>query len=293
MSSLSSGPRGIPDAYRVGTGQATRAGYHHRMPLGCDTLQRRLVRRREYVCHEGQPMRALFLVHAGAFKISIVSADGREKITGFRFAGDALGLESLDLPAYACSVIALDIGELLEVPMARLHEPDPGLQHWLAGALAAEIRRDWGWMLTLGTLHAEQRVAAFLLDLCARMAALGFSARRVTLRMTRADIGSFLAINLETVTRILSRLQARGVIGVEGRQLSILDPEALRACVVADRRGATAGRQRAAPASVAGDGAGGGRFEQPRHAREQLFPPVGLAQQFELRGVGPGTALVA
>lgn len=198
-------------------------------------FQRRIVRAKQYVFRAGQPRQSLFLVHAGFFKTCLVTEDGREKITGFRLRGDMLGLDALDMPTYACDAVALDVGEVWELPYAQLRESLPEFQQRITAILAGEIRRDWSWMLALGTLSAEQRVANFLLDLAARMDALGFSARRLTLRMTRAEIGNFLALKLETVTRALSSLQAQGLIGVEGRDIRIQDPVGMRACLAWDK----------------------------------------------------------
>ena len=192
-------------------------------------LRRRRIRAKEYVFRAGQARQSLYLIHAGFFKTCVVSEDGREKITGFRLRGDLLGLDALDMTSYACDAMALDIGEVWELPYAQLRDSLPNFQERLTAALASEIRRDWGWMLTVGTLSAEQRVVSFLLDLAARLQGLGFSARSLMLRMTRADLGNFLALQLETVTRALSHLQAMGMIGVEGRQIRIEDPVGLRA----------------------------------------------------------------
>lgn len=192
-------------------------------------LHRRRVCAKEYVFRAGQPRQSLFLIHAGFFKTSVVSEDGREKVTGFRLRGDLLGLDALDMQSYACDAMALDIGEVWELPYAQLRDSLPDFQERLTSVLASEIRRDWGWMLAVGTLSAEQRVVSFLLDLASRLQALGFSSRSLMLRMTRADLGNFLALQLETVTRALSHLQARGMIGVDGRQIRIEDPAGLRA----------------------------------------------------------------
>lgn len=203
-------------------------------PQGLEALlqhfpfQRRTVHAKQYVFHAGQPRHSLYLVHAGFFKTCLISEDGREKITGFRLRGDLLGLDALDVPNYACDAIALDVGEVWELPFANLRESLPEFQQRITSILAGEIRRDWHWMLALGTLSAEQRVATFLLDLAGRLEALGFSARRLTLRMTRAEIGNFLALKLETVTRALSKLQAQGLIGVEGRDIRIEDVVGMR-----------------------------------------------------------------
>lgn len=198
-------------------------------------FQRRKVQAKQYVFRAGQPRQSLFLVHAGFFKTCLISEDGREKITGFRLRGDLLGLDALDMPVYTCDAIALDVGEVWELPYASLTESLPEFHQRITSILAGEIRRDWSWMLALATLSAEQRVATFLLDLAGRMEALGFSARRLTLRMTRAEIGNFLSLKLETVTRALSRLQAQGLIGVEGRDIRIEDPVGMRTALAGCR----------------------------------------------------------
>lgn len=201
-------------------------------------LFRRRVHRRQYLFRAGQPLHSLYLVHAGFFKTSIVSEDGREKITGFRMRGDLLGIDSLGTSVYACDAIALDIGEVWDLPCSRLESISarmPQFQDRLSAALASEIRRDWKWMLTLSTYNAEQRVAAFLLDLAQRQHALGLSTRHLLLRMTRADLGNFLALQLETVTRALSHLASLGHIEVERREIRLLAPEALRG-LLADER---------------------------------------------------------
>ncbi|MBS0456189.1 MAG: helix-turn-helix domain-containing protein [Proteobacteria bacterium] len=196
-------------------------------------LRRRTLKAREYLFRAGQPRSALYLVHAGFFKTCVTSVDGREKITSFRLRGDLLGIDALDMPMHACDAIALDTCEVWELPCEQLRHSLPQFQERLTAALAAEIRRDWGWMLALGTLSAEQRVIAFLLDFAARLQALGFSATDLMLRMTRAEVGNFLSLKLETVTRALSRLQARGLLAVDGRQIRLRDAAALREVMAA------------------------------------------------------------
>lgn len=195
-------------------------------------VRRKLVRKRQALFHSGQPAEFLYLVHSGFFKTLVVSDDGRERITGFHLRGDLLGGDAIGLPVYTCDAAALDVGEVWELPIARLRSA-PELVPELASALAHEIRRDWRWMLDLGSLNAEQRVTAFLIDLGVRMDALGFSRDRLRLRMTRAEIGSFLSLNLETVARTLSRLAAAGLITVDGREIEVRDADALQRVVTA------------------------------------------------------------
>jgi CRP/FNR family transcriptional regulator, anaerobic regulatory protein len=228
----------------VATGVPMTAGAEFRMPQASSGIadlvaglapRRRILHARQHVFRAGQPQRSLWLIHSGVFKTSLVAPDGREKITGFRMRGDLLGLDSLGLPVHGCDATSLDVGEVWELPCALLREQPAAFQDQLTATLAGEIRRDWNWMLAVGTLTAEQRVVAFLLDLAGRLAQLGFSPRQLTLRMTRTDIGNFLSLKLETVVRALSRLQALGLIVIDGREIRIRDRDGLQDIVDGER----------------------------------------------------------
>jgi CRP/FNR family transcriptional regulator len=195
------------------------------------TVVQRKLTAGQYLHRAGQPFHALYLVASGFLKTSLVAADGREQVTGFCMRGDLMGVESIGMATHTSDAVALDTCMVWELPYpavlsacARM----PELQAQLTRALAAEIRSNRSWMLALGTLSAEQRVAAFLLDVAARHEALGFSARHFVLRMSRADIGSFLALKHETVTRALTSLGAQDCIAVQWREVRILDMVALR-----------------------------------------------------------------
>jgi CRP/FNR family transcriptional regulator, anaerobic regulatory protein len=228
-----------PSAPRIARPRAPAVTWS-RDPLELETsaarlqLARRPVQAKQSLFRAGQPLQSLFLVHAGFFRTSVLSGDGREKITGFRMRGDLLGIDALGTDAYACDAIALDVGEVWELPCAQLDTLVarlPELQRQLTAAMAREIRSDWRWMLTLGSLGADQRVAAFLLDMAARQRALGYSACELMLRMTRAEIGNFLALQLETVTRVLTRLASMGLIRVDRREIGIADANGLQQLV--------------------------------------------------------------
>lgn len=201
-------------------------------------VTRRKVKAGQYLYRNGQPFHALYLVHAGFIKTCELSEDGREQVTGFRMRGDLLGVESIGLAMHTCDAVALEDSQVLDLPYppvlaASRHIPE--LQVRLSSALAEEIRRDRSWMLTIGTLPAEQRVAAFLLDLAARLARLGFSARHFILRMGRADIASFLMLKHETVSRALSHLEQLEYISVLRREIRLLDIPSLSACAGVSR----------------------------------------------------------
>lgn len=184
------------------------------------------------IYYAGQSFQAIYLVHAGSYKMCELADDGREQVTGFRMRGDLVGMESIGLKTYACDVIALEDSEAWELPYPAILRAClrlPELQAQLTSTLAAEIRCDRSWMLMLGTLAAERRVAAFLLDVAARYARLGFSAKHFILRMSRIDMASFLALKHETVSRALSHLHDLDFIDVQRREVRVLNVDGLRA----------------------------------------------------------------
>jgi len=189
-------------------------------------LLRRRVEPGQYLYRAGQPMNALFLIRVGSVKTCELAEDGREQVTGFRMAGELLGVESIGMATYACDVIALESSEIWELPYPPVITACiriPELQQALTAAMAEEIRRNRSWMLALGTLTAEQRVAAFLLDVAARYESMGFSGKHFILRMSRADMASYLALKHETVSRALTHLADANCIGVQRRELRIVD----------------------------------------------------------------------
>lgn len=225
------------NSLNASTERTARSGsFERRDDIGIDELRahvpvlRRRIEAGGHVYRAGQSFNALFLVNVGCFKTCELSADGREQVTGFRMRGDLVGVESIGLAAYACDVVALEAGEVWELPypaMLDACQRVPELQARLTAALAQEIRRDRAWMLSLGTLGAESRVAAFLVDIAERHAHLGMSGCHFLLRMCRADMASYLALKHETVSRALSRMADLGHIEVERRELRIVDPEGL------------------------------------------------------------------
>jgi CRP/FNR family transcriptional regulator len=185
----------------------------------------------QYLYHAGQPFQSLYLVNSGFLKTVELADDGRDQVTGFRMRGDFLGVDSIGLKTYACGAMSLETGEAWELPypaMLTACREIPELQARLTAALAEEIRNDHAWMLAIGTLNAEQRVATFLLDVAKRYARLGYSARHFMLRMRRTDMANFLALKHETVSRVMSRLDDLRVISVERREVHVLDNDGLR-----------------------------------------------------------------
>jgi CRP/FNR family transcriptional regulator len=210
------------------------------LPPGVDVLlsqaggQRRRLKRGDYLYRYGAEFTALYGVHAGSFKSVLLTEDGREQVTGFHMAGEVLGLDGLGADHYNGDTIALEDGEVIEIARDALEllvRHEPLLQRELFRMLANEIQRERALMLLLGSMRAEERLAAFLLNLSQRLAARGYSATRFILRMTREEIGSLLGLKLETVSRILSRFQSEKLIRVHNREIEISDLAQLR-CVI-------------------------------------------------------------
>ena len=195
---------------------------------------RRRVRRGEYLIRCGAPFQSVFGLRAGSFKTVLVTEDGREQVIGHHMAGEILGLESVGGTTCCADAVALEDSEVVDVAFAELDAlalRDPSLQRELFRLLAAEIQRERGLMLLLGSMRAEERLAAYLINLSRRLASHGWSATHFILRMTREEIGSLLGLKLETVSRILSRFQAEGLISVRSREIAILEMEALKGVI--------------------------------------------------------------
>ena len=190
---------------------------------------RKRVKLGESLYRAGSQFDSLFAIRSGFFKSSAVLADGRDWVTGFHMAGEILGMDGIGTERHATDAIALEDSEVGIIPYGRLEEPR--LQRELNKVMSRELVRDQGVMLLLATMRAEERVAAFLLNLSQRFLARGFSPTEFHLRMTRGEIGSYLGLSLETVSRLMSRFHASGLISVQKKHIRILDIPGLGAAM--------------------------------------------------------------
>jgi len=192
---------------------------------------RRRVRRGSYLYKAGDPFDAIYPIRAGFFKSRVLSPDGREQIIGFPMPGDVLGFDAISRGSFHSDAVAVEDAGVCVVPFSE-REPSgrrsPPLQQRLHRIISREIVRDQGLMMLLGTMRAEERIGAFLLELSRRFMRRGFSSSQFILRMTREEIGNYLGLKLETVSRTLSRLQEQGVISVEQRKMQIISHDRLR-----------------------------------------------------------------
>jgi len=188
---------------------------------------RKRVKRGEAIFRAGADFAALFAVRSGFFKSRVLLEDGRDQVTAFHMAGEIVGLDGIGTGSHASDVIALEDSEICIIPYVRLEEP--ALQRQLHKVMSRELVRDQGVMMLLGTMRAEERLAAFLLNLSHRFTARGYSPSEFHLRMTRDEIGSYLGLSLETVSRLFSRFQDDGHITVQQKHIRILDVPGLKA----------------------------------------------------------------
>lgn len=211
------------------------------LPFGLDNSEidrldelvgtRRKVKRQQNLYRAGDPFEAIFAVRTGSFKTDVLLEDGRDQVTGFQMSGEILGLDGISTESHSCNAVALEDSEVCVIPFAKLEELSRevgALQHQFHKVMSREIVRDHGVMMLLGSMRAEERLAAFLLNLSQRFTARGFSPAEFHLRMTRDEIGSYLGLKLETVSRAFSKFQEEGLVSVQQKHIRILDIPGLK-----------------------------------------------------------------
>jgi len=214
------------------------------MPLGLNDKElgliddlvanRRKVKRGATLFRNGERFTSLYAIRTGFFKTCVASEDGRDQVTGFQMAGEVIGLDGIVNDNHTCDAIALEDAEVCVMPFDRIEELSRevnALQRHVHKIMSREIVRENGVMLLLGSMRAEERLAAFLLNLVQRLHARGFSQSELVLRMTREEIGSYLGLKLETVSRTFSKFVEDGIVEVKQRHIRILNAEALKEIV--------------------------------------------------------------
>ena len=214
------------------------------MPIGLDAdelkrvdelvTKRPFVKRGSALFRAGDKFTAMYAIRSGFLKTCITSEDGRSQVTGFQMAGEIVGLDGIATDLHTCDAIALEDTEVCALPFERLEEiarEVQALQHHIHKIMSREIVREHGVMLLLGNMRAEEKLAAFLLNLVQRLHARGFSSSDLVLRMTRDEIGSYLGLTLETVSRTFSKFADDGIITVNQRQVHIQNADALKRLV--------------------------------------------------------------
>ncbi|CAB3800335.1 fumarate/nitrate reduction transcriptional regulator Fnr [Paraburkholderia caffeinilytica] len=190
----------------------------------------RTIKQGETIYRANDSFQSIYAVRAGSFKTVVMHRDGREHVTGFHLAGDSLGLDGVCSGHHSCDAVALEDSKVCIIPFHLLEamcREVKAVQQHVHRMMGGEIVRESSQMMLLGTMSAEQRVATFLLNLSDRLRMRGYSPAEFHLRMTREEIGSYLGIKLETVSRMLSRFQRDGLLDTHGKDIRILDHDGL------------------------------------------------------------------
>jgi CRP/FNR family transcriptional regulator len=196
---------------------------------------RRRLKRGEALFQAGGEFSAVYAIRSGFFKTSLLDPEGREQVTGFFMGGELLGMDGIG-GAHHGTAVALEDSEVCVLPYALIEDLSreiPALQRQLHAVLAREIARDHGVMMLLGSMRAEERLATFLINLSRRFVRRGYSSTDFHLRMTREELGSFLGLKLETVSRLFSAFQKDGLIEVQQKHVRIRDSEGLERILAA------------------------------------------------------------
>ncbi|MFH6952331.1 FNR family transcription factor [Pseudoalteromonas sp. XMcav1-K] len=184
----------------------------------------------DYLFEAGQPLRSIYAVRSGSFKSYTLTESGEEQITGFHLAGDIVGFDGISTMSHKSYAQAMETAMVCEIPFTTLDDLSgklPKLRHQVMRMMSNEINYDQEMLLMLNKKTAEERLAAFLANLSTRFGERGFSKKEFRLTMTRGEIGNYLGLTVETISRLLSRFQKAEIINVEGKFITILDADEL------------------------------------------------------------------
>jgi CRP/FNR family transcriptional regulator, anaerobic regulatory protein len=218
------------------------------LPMGLDEAdmsrldqiigRRRKVLRDGSLYRVGDPFTTLYAIRLGHFKTYQINPEGDQQVTGFQMAGELLGMDAISTDRHHCNAVALEDSEVCEIPFSRLanlFSDMPTLLRHFHRMMSQEITREQSVMLLLGNMRAEQRFAAFLTNLSSRYAARGYSATSFQLRMSREEIGNYLGLTIESISRLLSKFKKQGWLKVSNRDLEILDLPVVKAVAAGTR----------------------------------------------------------
>ncbi len=190
----------------------------------------------QHLFRPGDKSHALFAVRSGALKSYCITQDGEEQVLGFTLPGELTGMDGLCGGCYSSASMVLETSSVCELPFGKLENlcnDLPGLQKQMLNVVGREITSDQHMLMLLGKRTAEERLASFLLSLSTRYHKRGLSATEFNLPMSRQDIGNYLGLAIETVSRLFASFQERRILGVNRRQIVILDMDSLRGVVEA------------------------------------------------------------
>ena len=197
-----------------------------------DIIQRsKPLQKSQHLYREGDDFESVFAVRSGALKAYKTTDDGREQVTGFYFPGEILGMDGISNNSHPSSAKALETAAVCEIPftsLERLSAMMPNLQRHFFQLMSREITEDQQLITLLSKNSADERVASLMVSISTRNARRKLSATQFRLPMSRVDIGNYLGLTVETVSRVFSRMQKMDILQVDNKEISILDFDGLK-----------------------------------------------------------------
>lgn len=184
-----------------------------------------------FLFRAGDPFKSLVAIRTGAIKLYVVDDNGEEQILGFYFPGELLGLDAIETDTHTCNAVALETSSFCAFPYSKLDElckTIPELRVQMFKFMSRELSLENRLLLTLGKRNADEKLATFLITLSERFKRMGYSATEFHLAMSRQDIGNYLGLTIETVSRVLSRFNKEGLVRIDRKQVKLLDVDALK-----------------------------------------------------------------
>ncbi len=192
--------------------------------------RKKVLKKGEFLFHAGDSFDAIHAIRSGSLKTYTISSDGTEQITGFHLPGEIVGLNAISSTQYPSFAKALETSLVCSIPFDKLESLArelPGLQKQIFKVMSGEIREEQDLMMLLSKKNADERFAAFIMNFSARFKRRGLSDKEFQLTMTRGDIGNYLGLAVETVSRLVTRLQKQGLIAIQDRYIQIVDMQGL------------------------------------------------------------------
>ena len=188
------------------------------------------IKKGENIFSMGDEFKQLYAIRSGSVKLVNISETGEQQIMGFYLPGELLGLDAIEKDQHKCTAVALETMTYCSFPFSRLEELSqviPGLQHQMFRLMSKELGNENEMLLSINNKQADQRVASFISNISQRYHALGYSSSEFNLAMSRQEIGNYLGLTIETVSRIISRFQSENIITAERKLITIHDKERL------------------------------------------------------------------
>ena len=197
-----------------------------------DIIQRsKPLQKNQHLYREGDEFQSVYAVRSGTLKAYKTTDDGREQVTGFYFPGEILGMDGISNNTHASSAKALETAAICEIPFSSLEKLSasmPNLQRHFFQLMSREITEDQQLITLLSKNSADERVAALMLSISTRNVRRKLSATQFRLPMSRVDIGNYLGLTVETVSRVFSRMQKMDILQVDNKEIEILDIQGLK-----------------------------------------------------------------